>query len=77
MSSGTGPKAPEDRVGTASFDLRSPDLFQVGRHAVRVSQVKDGRWVFAVDGGTVSQTFPTRADAWAAGVRAAYRGDDA
>ncbi len=66
MSPAAGPKTPEDR----------PDVFQVGTHAVRVSEVKKGRWAFAVDGGSLSEAFPTRAAAWAAGVRAAYLLDD-
>ncbi len=60
--------APADRLST---------VFHVGMHTLRVSKVTEGRWTFAVDDGEPSSTFPTQAEAWEAGVRAADRLDTA
>jgi hypothetical protein len=50
--------------------------FHVGRHTLQVRKVMEGRWTFSVDGGDVStSTYPTQAEAWEAGVRAADRLD--
>lgn len=61
-----------EHAGIARAERQGTDLFQVGPHEVRVSKVKEGRWTFVVDDGAVSSTFPTKAAAWAAGVRAAF-----
>ncbi|HET8541293.1 MAG TPA: hypothetical protein VFL83_15565 [Anaeromyxobacter sp.] len=50
---------------------RISTVFHVGLHTLRVSKVSEGRWTFSVDDGEVSNTFPTQAAAWEAGVRAA------
>lgn len=50
---------------------RLTTTFQVGSHTLRVSKVAEGRWTVAVDAGPASTTYPTQAEAWEAGVRAA------
>jgi aryl-alcohol dehydrogenase-like predicted oxidoreductase len=52
-------------------------MFEVGRHAVLLSKIREGCWSVAVDGAPLSQTHRTLADAWEAGVREAYRLDAA
>ena len=59
-------------AGIARAERQGTDLFQVGPHTVRVSKAKERRWTFVVDDGAVSSTFPTKAAAWAAGMRAAF-----
>lgn len=49
--------------------------FEVGAHKLRVTKVMEGRWVVTVDGGAVSDSFMTQAEAWEAGVREAARLD--
>jgi hypothetical protein len=63
---------PVDRF--ASLE-RITTVFHVGAHTLRVSKVMEGRWTVSVDDGSVSNTYPTQAEAWEAGVRAAARLD--
>ena len=46
--------------------------FSVGRHTVRVAEVRDGCWAFTIDDGDASDGFPSASAAWAAGIRAAF-----
>jgi hypothetical protein len=58
-----------------SVDLANlPVTFSVGPHAVVVAK-QGRRWTVSVDGGASSDTFPTEAEAWEAGVRIADRLD--
>jgi hypothetical protein len=43
------------------------ELYQVGNHVVKVTGAP-GRWTVAVDEAALDRSFPTPADAWAAGV---------
>lgn len=54
---------------------RTTTVFHIGAHTLRVTKVNEGRWTFTVDGGDVSSSFATQAEAWEAGVRAADRMD--
>ena len=67
----------EARNRLASPEPKISTVFQVGLHTLRVSKVSEGRWTLAVDDRQVSATFPTQADAWEAGVRAADQADHA
>jgi hypothetical protein len=46
-------------------------VFRVREHVLRVASQADGRWTVSVDGGPVSGSFRTQAEAWESGVRAA------
>ncbi len=46
--------------------------FSLGRHTVRVAEVREGQWAFTIDGRDASRTFPTASAAWAAAIRAAF-----
>jgi hypothetical protein len=46
--------------------------FCLGRHTVRVTEVREGQWIFTIDDGNASETFQTASAAWAAGIRAAF-----
>lgn len=61
-------RPPADRF--ASLE-KVTTVFHVGVHTLRVSKVNEGRWNYSVDDGATSDTFPTQAAAWEAGVRAA------
>jgi hypothetical protein len=54
-----------------------PTTYHVGEHTLVLTMVKEQRWSVAVDAATLDASFPTRADAWEAGVRAAFRIDAA
>ncbi len=51
---------------------RVSKTFDVGPHAVGITRLLEGRWTYAIDGEAAARTFPTEAEAWEAGVRAAF-----
>jgi hypothetical protein len=57
--------------------LATPTTFQVGEHTLVLKMVMERRWTVSVDAVILDACFPTRADAWEAGVRDAYRLDAA
>jgi len=58
---------------TTSHVTATP-TFQVGVHLVRLS-CTEGRWTATVDTVTSEKWYMSQAEAWAAGVREAYRLD--
>jgi len=58
---------------TTSHATAAP-TFQVGAHIVQLS-CTEGRWTTTVDTVTYDKWYMSQAEAWAAGVREAYRLD--
>lgn len=56
------PQVPVEAIATT---------FAVGGHAVKVARLAHGRWSASVDGEAAAGVYPTQAEAWEAGVRAA------
>jgi hypothetical protein len=59
----------------SGFPEKLTTRFEVGAHTLLVTKVMEGRWVVTVDGGSVSDSYMTQAEAWEAGVREAARLD--
>lgn len=62
--------------GESQPPRRSPAVFQVGRHEVRITG-RLGHWNTSVDGAALPETYQTEAAAWTAGVHEADRLDRA
>jgi hypothetical protein len=59
----------------SGFPEKLTTRFEVGAHILHVTKVMEGRWTVTVDGGGVSDSYMTQAEAWEAGVREAARLD--